>query len=152
MKATTQHLPRVASAGLLFGALVAPLIVPFFGVLASISTLLLAPALGPGVWPGITRRRATGYTFLALMTFWVLPILSFNGVGDLSSGWFIIPLCGPASTVAWLVPTGAALLVYAIGCVVSVRRALPVAWVAAAALAMVAYEVLLAASGDMWVC
>ena len=152
MNATTQRLPRVASAAVLFGAVVAPLIVPLFGVLASISTLVLAPALGPGVWPGTSRGRATAYAGLTLIAFWTLPVLSFNGVGNLTSGWFIIPLCGPASTVAWLVPTGAALLAYAIGCVVSVRRGIPAAWVAAAALAMVTYEVVLAASGDMWVC
>ena len=143
---------RWLPAVFLFGALVAPLVLPFFGVLISLLTFVLAPALGPAVWPGVTRSRSTGYAALALIAFWVLPILSFAGVGGLSSGWFVIPLCGPASTVAWLIPTGAAFLIYSIGCIASVRRVGPSWWVASAALAMVAYEAVLAASGDMWVC
>ena len=154
MNATTQH--RQAAAGVfLFGALVAPLVFPFFGVLVSFLTLAIAPAYGPRLWPGITRREATGYTMLALIAFWVLPILSFFGVGDLASGWFVIPLCGPANAAAWLGPAGAALAVYAAGCVVSARRARPIVWVAAAGLAMVVYESvwgLLARSGDTVIC
>ena len=127
---------RWLPAVFLFGALVAPLVLPFFGVLASLATLAIAPLFGPRIWPGATGRAATGYTILALIAFWVLPILSFVGVGDLASGWFVIPLCGPANAAAWLIPTGAAFLIYSIGCIVSVRRGLPVAWVAAAAIAM----------------
>ena len=146
---------RWFKAVILFAALVAPLVVPFFGVVASLATLALAPAFGPGVWPGITRRAATGYAWLALIAFWTVPVLSFIGVGDLASGWFVIPLCGPANAVAWLVPAGAALAVYAAGCVLSARSARPILWVAAAGLAMVAYEIawaVLATSGDAFVC
>lgn len=141
-------------AVLLFGALVAPLVLPFFGVLISLLTLALAPALGPRVWPGMARGRTSLYAGLALIAFWALPILSFAGVG-LASGWFIIPLCGPANAVSWLVPAGAALAVYAAGCVVSVKRVRPLGWAVAAGLAMVMYEVvwaLLATTGDAFTC
>lgn len=154
----TEPIDRAGSrlpAVLLFGALVAPLVLPFFGVLVSLATLALAPTFGPRVWPGITRRAATGYAWLALIAFWVLPIFSFVGVGDLASGWFVIPLCGPANAAAWLIPAGAAFLVYASGCIASVRRLRPIWWVAGAALSMVSYEAAwaqLAASGDTWVC
>ena len=143
------------SAALLFAVLVAPVFLPFFGVLVSLWTLVFAPMVGPRVWPGTTRGTATLYATLALISFWIIPILSFSGVGALASGWFILPLCGPANAAAWLVPAGTAAVVYAAACVVSFRRSLPIAWVAGAGLAMVAYEVawaLMATSGDAWIC
>ncbi len=147
--------PRSRLAALfLFAPLVVPLVLPFFGVLISPLTLVLAPSLAPRVWPSITRSKAIGYAGLALIAFWALPISSFAGLG-LASGWFILPLCGPADAVGLFVPAGTALVVYAAGCVTSVRLVRPIVWVAAAALAMVAYETawaVLEASGDAWIC
>jgi hypothetical protein len=151
----TKARPRSRPAALfLFAPLVVPLVLPLLGVLISPLSLALAPSLGPRVWPSITRSKATGYAGLALVAFWALPISSFAGIG-LASGWFILPLCGPANAVAWFVPAGAALVVYTAGCVTSVRLVRPIVWVVGTALAMVAYEAawaVLEASGDAWIC
>jgi hypothetical protein len=151
----TEGRPRRWLAALfLFAPLVVPLVLPFFGVLISLLTLALAPSLGPRVWPGTARTKASGYALLALIAFWALPIASFGGL-DLASGWFILPLCAPAGAVAWFGTAGAALVVYAAGSIASVRLVRPIAWVAGTALAMVAYEAawaVLEASGDRWVC
>lgn len=145
---------RVLAAATLFLLLVAPLVLPLVGVLVSLLTLVAAPSLGPRIWRGVDRLGAGIYALLALLAFWVLPVASFSGAG-LESGWFILPLCAPADALGWLVPTGAALTVYAGGCVASIRLARPILWAVGAGAGMVAYEIAFAAlrgSGHGFVC
>jgi hypothetical protein len=148
-------LPSRAAALILFGSLVAPLVVPGLGVLASLAVLGLGPALGSRVWPGRSRWTVIVSTVLAFGAFWLGPFLSVTALAPLRSAWLAIPLCGPESAVGWLVPAVAALLPYAAGCVLSVRRGRPILWPVATAAAAVVYELTLIAfeaSGADWIC
>ncbi len=125
--------------------------VPFFGLPVSLLIPLAAYQFGGHLWPDTPGRRRIGLGFLGWLGLWLpaiayitTPLLSAAGL-DLSTGWLVIPLCGPTASLAVVIPAVAASLVVAAGATTSALGRTPWPWVMAAWLAPWAHQLAFAA-------
>lgn len=148
--------PRWRAALFLFGPLVVPIIVPFLGAGASISTLLLGPEQARRLWPRFRVATSRAYVVAAFAAFWVPVVLAIAGVDALSHvGWLVLPLCGPRDLFGTVTPPAVAVAVYSVGCFASVRLDAPWVWPIAAAAAVASFEWAwraVEAAGHGWIC
>lgn len=132
------------------------MLIPFLGVVLSLATFAIGPALAPRVWPQLSPRAARWLTALAVAAFLVPIALSLTGIPLLrGSAWLLIPLCGPADVVGWVAPPGIAILVYTVGCVLAISIDRPWIWPVAAFVSVTAYDAamqVLDANGYRFVC
>jgi hypothetical protein len=127
---------RVAGA-LLVLSVAAAYGVPFFGFLLSILIPVIALNQRAVLWPTAPRRVVNIAAALALTGLWLPALVDFftpffylRGM-EVSTGWLILPLCGPEQLVTWVLPAVAAALLVGVGVVLSAARRTPWYWVAA---------------------
>jgi hypothetical protein len=137
--APTPRAVRVTCALLILSVAVAYGI-PFFGFVISVVFLgipAIAIAQRKVLWPTVPPRAVAIAAFLALSGLWLPALLDFfTGIFyyslgvEVSTGWLILPLCGPENLVTWVLPAVAATVLVNVGVVISAHRHTPWAWVA----------------------
>jgi hypothetical protein len=150
----TEPRRRWLAGSLLFGPLIAPVVVPFFGALASLVTFGVAPIQGPTVWPGASRRTCSRAALVAFLAFWAIPAFSIAGLVGSFTEFFLIPLCAPDG-MGYLVPGAVALSLYIAGCYASARLGRPWLWPVASFSCVIAWALMqrvVVAAGHEWVC
>jgi hypothetical protein len=132
--------------------------VPFFGFLLSVVIPVIAIGQRDVLWPTVPRRVVNIAAILALMGLWLPALVDFftpffyaRGM-EVSTGWLIIPLCGPEDLVTWVLPAVAAALLVGVGVAFSVLRRTPWYWVVAMWLAPWAHMVVFYALPHEIVC
>ncbi|HEX2028914.1 MAG TPA: hypothetical protein VHF25_13040 [Nitriliruptorales bacterium] len=139
---------RGRTAALLMAPLALSFVVPLVGPLVSLASPVMARSLAPTVWP--ERRPQAWLGAAAFMAVW-LPVLLrlflpfglgvFSLIIPSEHWWLLLPLCGPSTSITFVLPSVAALTVYAGGSVASVRRGQTVLWPLAALIGTYTYSV-----------
>lgn len=155
--------PALGLAVLLPALVVLAYALPFYGFLASVLVPAVAHAQRERLWPGVRRAASTTAAFLVWFGLWspgllalFVPFLLGGGAEgtrvDPSTLWLVLPLCGPDTVAAILVPALAAGGVAFAGLAVSVTRNRPAVWVVAAWVAPWAHHLVFTELAPAWVC
>jgi hypothetical protein len=120
--------------------------VPFFGPLISLTLPIITLRLRRPLWGSTPWTISSLSSWLAWVGLWLPALLSlatplfyFANLNS-STGWLILPLCGPESTTAWVVPPLASAAVCAGGATAGARVGRSWPWVIAAWLAPWAHQ------------
>ena len=147
---TTEPSDRAVTRATLYAPAVTFLI-PFFGAFVALASPGFGAMNARGAW---RTSRANGAVagILVLAILWLPAIAIFAPVPLLDADWHvyrIIPLCGPATGLAWFLPGLVAILMYAGGVVLSQRWRSPWLWPAGALVATGAYHLVWVALKSM---
>jgi hypothetical protein len=130
--------------------------VPFVGVGVSVGIPLATHLDRHRLWPETSRTSSSAWSFLAWVgLLWPGVLSVFNvlpGGMQVATMWLLIPLCGPNSILAFVLPTLAAVVVSFVGLLGSVAMRRPWAWVAALWLAPWVYHLVMSLLGPVWAC
>ena len=118
---------------------------PFFGLFASLCLPLVTHTARRYLWPEAPNAYSIGWSLTAWVGLWLPGLLSVmtplfagpegDGGLEISTGWLVIPLCGPDSLNAVLLPALAASATCLAGLLGAVATRRGWSWVAAAWLA-----------------